>query len=77
LRDEIIEGKTGFVFTPEDAADLARAIERYFASDLHVYLSSRRQEIRDYVTERHSWDVVSQITTSVYAALLRIPSLAK
>ena len=30
LKDEIIEGKTGFVFKPEDSVDLASAIERYF-----------------------------------------------
>jgi glycosyltransferase involved in cell wall biosynthesis len=77
LKDEIVEGKTGFVFKPEDPVDLARAIERYFASELYADLNSRRQEIRDYATERHSWDVVGQITKSVYADLLRIPSPGK
>jgi D-inositol-3-phosphate glycosyltransferase len=70
LKDETIEGKTGFVFGPEDPVDLARTIERYFASDLYKELNSRRAEIRDYATERHSWDVVGQITMSVYASLL-------
>jgi glycosyltransferase involved in cell wall biosynthesis len=74
LRDEIIGGKTGFVFRPEDPVDLARAIERYFASDLYADLTMRRQEIRDYATEQHSWDVVGQMTMSIYADLLRIPS---
>jgi len=69
LKDEILEGKTGFVFKPEDPADLARAIEEYFASDLYAALNSRRQEIRDYAAKRHSWDVVSQITLRVYDAL--------
>lgn len=77
LKDEIVEGKTGFVFGSEDPMDLARAIERYFASNLYAELNSRRQEIRDYATERHSWDVVGQKTMSVYATLLRIPSLDK
>ena len=74
LRDEIVEGKTGFVFMREDPVDLAKAIERYFASDLYANLNSRRREIRDYATERHSWDVVGQITMSVYAGLLHMPS---
>ena len=73
LKDEIVEGKTGFVFRPEDSVDLAKAIERYFASDLYADLNNRRQEIRDYATQRHSWDVVGQMTMSVYASLLRIP----
>jgi D-inositol-3-phosphate glycosyltransferase len=74
LKDEILEGKTGFVFRPEDPVDLARTIERYFASDLYANLGTRRREIRDYATERHSWDAVGQTTISVYAGLLQIPS---
>jgi len=77
LKDEIVEGKTGFAFRPEDPVDLARSIERYFASELYADLNSRRQEIRDYATERHSWDVVGQITMNIYADLLRIPSPEK
>ena len=73
LKDEIVEGQTGFVFRREDPVDLARAIERYFASDLFADLNVRRQEIRDYATERHSWDVVGHVTMSIYADLLRIP----
>ena len=74
LKDEVVEGKTGFVFRPEDPVDLARTIERYFASELFANLNSRRQEIRDFATERHSWDVVGQATMSIYASLLRLPS---
>jgi len=77
LKDDIVEGKTGFVFRPEDPMDLARAVEQYFASDLYADLNSRRQEIRDYATQRHSWDVVGQMTMSVYARLLQKPSPGK
>jgi D-inositol-3-phosphate glycosyltransferase len=71
LRDEIVEGDTGFVFRPEDPGDLAATVERYFASDLCANLDSRRPEIRNFATERHSWNVVGQLTMSVYANLLR------
>lgn len=71
LKDDIVEGRNGSIFRPEDPTDLAKAIEEYFASDLYTGLNSRRQEIKDYAAERHSWDVVSRITTSVYADLLR------
>ena len=70
LREEIIEGRTGFVCRPEDSVDLARAIETYFSSDLYKDLNNRRQEIRKYVLERHSWDVVGQLTRNVYIHLL-------
>ncbi len=74
LKDDIDAGETGFLFNPKDPVDLAKAIERYFASDLYADLSNRRREIRAYATERHSWDVVSQVTMSVYAGLLRMAS---
>ena len=74
LKNEIVEGKTGFVFRPEDPADLARTIGEYFASDLYADLDARRREIQDYATQRHSWDAVGQITMSVYAGLLRVTS---
>jgi glycosyltransferase involved in cell wall biosynthesis len=71
LKDDIVEGKTGFVFRPEDPIDLARATEQYFASDLYADLDARRQEISAYAKEQHSWDVVGRMTMSVYAGLLR------
>ena len=70
LREDIIEGKTGFVCRPEDPVDLARAIETYFASDLFKDLSTRRQEIREYAMERYSWDAVGHLTRNLYAELL-------
>jgi len=73
LSEEIVEGRTGFVFRPEDPAALAQAIERYFASDLFAELAGRRREIIDYATAKHSWDVVAQATLSVYAGLLGRP----
>lgn len=74
LKDDIVEGRTGFVFRPEDPHDLADAIERYFASDLYADLSRRRSSIREYAKQQHSWDVVGQETMNVYARLLQIAS---
>jgi D-inositol-3-phosphate glycosyltransferase len=71
LKDQIIEGKTGFVFRPEDPIDLAATIERYFASDLFANLKIRRQAIQAVAAERHSWDVVGQMTIEVYGTLLQ------
>lgn len=72
LKDDIIEGETGFVFKPEDSIDLAAVVERYFGSGLYMDLERRRQEIRNYAMERHSWDAVARLTLSVYAGLARM-----
>lgn len=77
LKEEVVEGRTGFVFRTEDPVDLARAVQRYFASDLYANLNSRRQEIKDYAGERHSWTRVSEVTAGVYAGLLQMPFQAK
>jgi glycosyltransferase involved in cell wall biosynthesis len=74
LKDDIVEGRNGLVFRPEDPLDLARAIEQYFASDLYAELDAHRQEIKRDAMERHSWDVVGRTTMSVYANLLRLRS---
>ena len=70
LREEIVEGRTGFLCKPCDADDLAAIIEEYFESDLFRFLDNRRQEIRDYANEGHSWDVVGDTTCKVYEELL-------
>jgi len=71
LREDIIENETGFLCKPSDPADLARAIETYFESDLFKDLNNRRQKIREHACERHSWNVVGEMTRKVYAELLR------
>lgn len=71
LKDEIIEGRTGYVFKPRDSADLAKKIELYFKSELFLNLDTTRADIREYANEKYSWNKVSRITTSVYTTLLR------
>jgi D-inositol-3-phosphate glycosyltransferase len=71
LKDQIIEGETGFVFRSEDPVDLAATIERYFASDLFANLKGRRQAIQAIAAERHSWEVVGRMTMEVYGNLLQ------
>jgi D-inositol-3-phosphate glycosyltransferase len=70
LREDIIEGRTGYVFRPKDAVDLARAIEAYFSSDMFRELQYRREEIRVHANDRYSWTKVGQITRQVYEKLL-------
>ena len=69
LKDDIVEGKTGFIFKPEDPTDLARTIELYFAGDLFRDLGSHRQEIQRYAMKRHSWDAIAETTLGVYRGL--------
>jgi D-inositol-3-phosphate glycosyltransferase len=70
LKEEIVEGETGFIFAPEDPSDLASCIEDYFNSDLYKNLDQRRARIQKYAQEQHSWTTVGAITMNVYSSLL-------
>jgi D-inositol-3-phosphate glycosyltransferase len=67
FRDEIIEGKSGFIFRAGDVTALIRVIRDYFASDLYRGLAAHRGEIQKYVAASHSWKEVAQITMSIYS----------
>jgi D-inositol-3-phosphate glycosyltransferase len=71
VREEIIENRTGFLCRSNDSAGLAKALEKYFESDLFKNLDSHRQEIREFANAKHSWDIVGEITRNVYTQLLR------
>lgn len=70
FREEILEGRTGFLCQPGDPTEMAKAIEKYFASDLFANLPDRRQQIKDYANETHSWHAVAGLTCQAYAKML-------
>jgi D-inositol-3-phosphate glycosyltransferase len=70
LKQEIVEGKTGFAFKPQDSSDLAHKISCYFNSELFRNLERHRAEIKADANERYSWDRVAAVTTKVYAQLV-------
>jgi D-inositol-3-phosphate glycosyltransferase len=75
FREEIAEGRTGFLCQPGDPAELAKAIETYFASDLYKNLKVRRRELKDYADANHSWHAVAELTRNAYVKMLgRNPS---
>ena len=70
LRDDVVDGETGFVCAPHDPAAVAAAINTYFSSALYAHLPERREGIRRWAQEHHSWTTVGDITMLVYLQLL-------
>jgi glycosyltransferase involved in cell wall biosynthesis len=70
MKEDIIEGTTGYVCAPRDPASLEKTILEYFDSDLFRELGTRRPEIRDYANKRYSWDVVAETTRKTYRQIL-------
>jgi glycosyltransferase involved in cell wall biosynthesis len=77
LKEDVIEGRTGFVFKSEDTTDLARSISKYFASDLFQNLEEARGNIKARAARQYSWEVVGQITRDIYAQLSPSPKRLK
>jgi len=71
LREEIVEGETGFAFHAKDAGHLAQVVVKYFQSQLYMELERSRQNISQYAHERYSWAEVAATTAQIYASLLR------
>jgi D-inositol-3-phosphate glycosyltransferase len=70
LREDVVEGETGFICKPRDSVDLARAILQYFSSDLYRQLDVRRRDIKHFASVKYSWTKVGAATREVYANLL-------
>ena len=70
FREEIVDGRTGFLCRPSDPADLAATIETYFASGLYRDLDVQRGEIKAYADIHHSWGAVANLTRNAYAELV-------
>jgi D-inositol-3-phosphate glycosyltransferase len=61
LREDIIEGRTGFVSRAKDSLDLTRAIGQYFESELFRDLEIRREGIKRYANERYAWEKLPKL----------------
>jgi glycosyltransferase involved in cell wall biosynthesis len=70
FREEVVEGKTGYICKPGDPIDLARTIEIYFTSDLYRNLAVTREKIKEYADIHHSWSAVATLTRQAYQGML-------
>jgi glycosyltransferase involved in cell wall biosynthesis len=71
MKDDIVEGRTGFVFRAGDSADLAATIRKYFASDLYRDRDATSARVSGYGAEQLSWSTNGERTYAVYERLLR------
>lgn len=69
LKEDIVEGKTGYLCRPADPKDLARAIDRSFSGPIYANRKNGRAEIKAYALEHHSWTKVGELSLGVYRNL--------
>lgn len=71
LKDDIVEGMTGFVSIPDDPEDLANRIIEYFHSDIYNDLEKNREIIIKYAERNHSWGRTGEKTYALYRSILQ------
>lgn len=69
LREDVVEGKTGFIFKPRDSISLASTIVTHFHTEMYFRPEPTRAWIMQYANERYSWLKVGELTCSAYSAV--------
>ncbi|MBW6504122.1 glycosyltransferase family 4 protein [bacterium] len=66
LREDIIEGETGYLCPPEDPNSLALSIINYYESRLYKEIETNKYKIKNFAKEKYSWSKIGDITISAY-----------
>lgn len=70
LKEDIIEGRTGYLCEPNDPVALSEAIVKYFTSDLYENLDRQREQIACWARREYSWDSIGEKTFTFYKRVL-------
>jgi len=66
FKDDIVDGKTGFVSEGVDAKSLANAIKRFIRSPLYQEKERSRESIRAYANKKYCWNSIAETIKGVY-----------
>lgn len=69
MSEDVVEGRTGFVCRSSDAADLARALNLCFQSELMTNRPRTRWDIVNFAEARYSWEAITATIAHVYGAV--------
>jgi D-inositol-3-phosphate glycosyltransferase len=70
LKEDIIEGESGYICKSKDPDDMAKTIETYFKNDLYKNLKENRKKIINYANKKYSWNNIGTRTYKLYENLL-------
>lgn len=70
-KEDIIEGKTGFIFESGNYIDLKQKLELFFASDLYSKFEKVQKEIVKWAYEYYSWDNIAKLTMDIYIKTIK------
>jgi glycosyltransferase involved in cell wall biosynthesis len=73
FREDIPEGKAGFVCIPNDRSAFAGALQKYFGSELFIEKTQTRARIEKWAEEKYSWHTIGTRTAEIYAEMMKLP----
>jgi D-inositol-3-phosphate glycosyltransferase len=69
--DDIIKGVTGFICKPDDAADMAVQVQKFFSSSLFHQREETRASIVELAEKKYSWTNIGKQTFEIYSDLMK------
>lgn len=69
FKEDIIQGKTGFICKNNNDDGLSKTINDYFNDDLYLNLENNRKIIKSLTKEKYSWEKIGYKTSLVYRKL--------
>jgi D-inositol-3-phosphate glycosyltransferase len=69
FRNDVVEGKTGFLVNTEEPGHISNTLMQYFESDVCKNLSETRENIKEWAWQNYSWDVIGAETRALYESI--------
>ena len=73
FREDVIDGETGFICMPNNAADMAEKLTLFFGSTLFRQREQTRKHIMELAERKYSWSDIGRRTYDVYERILKDP----
>ncbi len=71
FRNDVPEGKAGYLFESGNTGDLSKTILKYFESEMYYNLDSTRKALKEWAWDNYSWDVIGNDTRAAYLTVNR------
>lgn len=71
FRNDVPEGKAGYLFESGNTGDLSKTILKYFESEMYHNLDSTRKALKVWAWDNYSWDVIGKDTRDAYLTVNR------
>ena len=69
FKNDMVEGKTGFLIPSTDPDQVAKTILNYFNSDIYRNLPESREKIKEWAWQNYSWDIIGAETRKLYESI--------